>query len=107
MPSPLALYPLVVRWLQAMDVAPRSVALVALGQLVTALLAGQSLRPSALARALLSPHGVPARQRYKRVACCWERPWTHGSRPPGSPRGASARRWRWWSPTPRGRAPRG
>ena len=52
MPSPLALYPLVVGWLQAMDVAPRASALVALGQLVTALLAGQSLRPSALARAL-------------------------------------------------------
>jgi hypothetical protein len=58
-----------------MEVAPRSVALVALAQLVTALLAGQSLRPSALARALLSPSGVPARQRYKRVARCWDRPW--------------------------------
>jgi hypothetical protein len=75
MPSPLALYPLVVGWLQAMDVAPRASALVALGQLVTALLAGQSLRPSALARALLSPQSVPARQRYKRVARCWERAW--------------------------------
>jgi hypothetical protein len=75
MPSPLALYPLVVGWLQAMDVAPRRVALVALSQLVTALLAGQSLRPSALARALLSSQSVPARQRYKRVARSWDRKW--------------------------------
>jgi hypothetical protein len=58
-----------------MDLAPRPVALVALAQLVTALLAGQSLRPSALARAFLSSPGVPARQRYKRVARSWDRPW--------------------------------
>jgi hypothetical protein len=46
-----------------------------LAHLVTALLVGQSLRPSALMRALLSPSPVPARQRYKRVARAWSRPW--------------------------------
>src|SRR5438105_1921462 len=50
-------------------------ALSALAHLVTALLVGQSLRPSALMRALLSPLPVPARQRYKRVARVWSRPW--------------------------------
>jgi hypothetical protein len=50
-------------------------ALTALAQLVTALLIGQSLRPTALMRALSSPLPVPARQRYKRVARAWTRPW--------------------------------
>src|SRR5438128_8499226 len=50
-------------------------ALVALAHLVTALLVGQSLRPTALMRALSSPVPVPARQRYKRVARAWTRPW--------------------------------
>jgi hypothetical protein len=49
-------------------------ALSALAHLVLALPAAQSLRPSALMRMLLSPHAVPARQRYKRVAHLWERP---------------------------------
>ena len=69
------LYPLVVAWLQAMDAAAHPAAVVALAHLVVALLRGQSLRPSALMRALLSPTAVPARQGYKRVARCWERPW--------------------------------
>jgi hypothetical protein len=47
----------------------------ALAHLVTALLVGQSLRPTALMRALLSPMPLPARQRYKRVARAWSRPW--------------------------------
>src|SRR5947209_20400164 len=47
----------------------------ALAHLVTALLVGQSLRPTALMRALSSPLPVPARQRYKRVARAWTRPW--------------------------------
>jgi hypothetical protein len=50
-------------------------ALTALAHLVTALLVGQSVRPTALMRALSSPLPVPARQRYKRVARAWTRPW--------------------------------
>lgn len=75
MPSPAELYPLVVPWLQAVGLTAHPTALVALADLVTALLVHQSLRPSALMRALLSPVGVPARQRYTRVARSWERPW--------------------------------
>src|SRR5918911_5248287 len=73
--SPQELYPLVLTWLQALEVCSHPTALGALAQLVVALLCGQSLRPSALMRALLSPTPVPARQRYKRVARCWVRPW--------------------------------
>src|SRR5690242_4300841 len=75
MPSPLELYPLVVAWLQALEITPHPTALVALAELVAALLAHQSLRPSALMRALLSPVAVPAAQRYKRVRRSWDRPW--------------------------------
>jgi len=73
--SPQELYPLVLSWLRALDLCPHPAALVALTHLVVALLCGQSLRPSALMRALLSPTPVPARQRDKRVARFWERPW--------------------------------
>lgn len=73
--SSTELYPLVRAWLQAMGVAPHATALAALAHLVTTLLVGQSLRPSALMRALLSPTPVPARQRYKRVARAWTRRW--------------------------------
>jgi hypothetical protein len=73
--TPQALYPLVLDWLQALDLASRPVALTSLTHLVVALLRAQSLRPSALMRALLSPSPVPARQRYKRVARAWDRPW--------------------------------
>ena len=69
------MYPLVLAWLQALDVCPHRAALAALTHLVVALLVGQSLRPSALMRALLSPVPVPARQRYKRLARFWARPW--------------------------------
>ena len=68
-------YPLVRAWLQAMGVAPHATALAALAHLVTTLLVGQSLRPSALMRALLSPSPVPARQGSKRVARAWTRRW--------------------------------
>jgi len=68
-------YPLVLSWLHALDVCPHPTALSALTQLVVALLHGQSLRPSALIRALMSPTPVPARQRYKRVARALDRPW--------------------------------
>jgi hypothetical protein len=73
--SPQELYPLVLTWLQALEVCRHPTALAALAHLVVALLCGQSLRPSAVMRALLSPTPVPARQRYKRVARFWERPW--------------------------------
>ena len=73
--SPHALYPLVQTWLQALELPCRPLALSALAHLVLALLAAHSLRPSALMRMLLSPHAVPAHQRYKRVAHFWERPW--------------------------------
>src|SRR5919199_6282873 len=73
--SPYELYPFVLLWMQALEVTPSSAAMTALTHLVVALLSGQSLRPSALMRALLSPTPVPARQRYKRLARFWERPW--------------------------------
>jgi len=66
--SPQEVYPLVLSWLQALEVCPHPTALRALTHLLVALLHGQSLRPSALMRALLSPTPVPARQRYTRVA---------------------------------------
>jgi hypothetical protein len=73
--SPHELYPLVLTWLQALDLPCPPLALSALVHLALALRAAQSLRPSALMRALLSPHAVPTRQCYKRVARFWERPW--------------------------------
>src|SRR5437764_5301138 len=73
--SPHELYPLVQLWVHALELAPSPAALSALTHLLVALLTAQSLRPSALMRALLSPQAVPARQRYKRVARFWERPW--------------------------------
>jgi hypothetical protein len=72
--SPAELYPLIDAWLQGLGLS-RVVARAALGQLVTALLVGQSLRPSALMRALESPTAAPARQRYKRVRRARVRPW--------------------------------
>src|SRR5919199_3314140 len=73
--SPYELYPFVLLWMQALEVTSSSAAMTALTHLVVALLSGQSLRPAALMRALLSPKPVPARQRYKRLARFWERPW--------------------------------
>ena len=72
--SPAELYPLLDAWLQSLGLS-HAVARAALGQLVTALLVGQSLRPSALMRALESHPAAPARQRYKRVRRAWARPW--------------------------------
>jgi len=71
---PAELYPLVLLWVQAVGV-PHATARAALAHLMTALLAGQSLRPSALMRALLSPDGVPARQRSKRLRRALDRRW--------------------------------
>lgn len=75
MPSPVELYPLVVLWLQAMGVVPHASGLVAVADVLTALLTTQSLRSATLMRALLSDAGVPAAQRYKRLARLWQRPW--------------------------------
>lgn len=75
MPSPFELYPLVVVWLQAVGITTHPTAVVALADVVTALLVHQSLRPSALMRALLSPLAVPAAQRYRRVRRAWDREW--------------------------------
>jgi hypothetical protein len=69
------LYPLVVAWLQALGAVPHAAALPALAALLTGALLAQSLRPSALSRALLSPTDGPARQGYKRVARAWSRRW--------------------------------
>lgn len=75
MPSPDIRYPVVRSWLQALGITTHPIALVAPAQLVTALLACRSLRPSALMRALLSPVDVPARQRDQHVARSWDRRW--------------------------------
>jgi hypothetical protein len=56
-------------------VAPHRTAQATLAGLVSAVLLGQSVRPSALARALPSPQPVPARGRYQQVARAWDRPW--------------------------------
>jgi hypothetical protein len=75
MSSPHELYPLILLWLQGLDGLGHAKDLASLAHLVTALLVGQSLRPTALMRALLSPDPVPARQRYKRVERAWTRRW--------------------------------
>lgn len=73
--SPQEVYPAIVVWLQAMGGVNHRTAQVALAQLVTALVVGQSLRPASLARALPSPVPVPARARYQQVARAWRRRW--------------------------------
>lgn len=67
--------PLVLAWLNALEVGRQRTGRAALVVLVTAVLVAQSLRPAALMRALLSPRPVPARQRYKRVAHRLNSPW--------------------------------
>jgi len=73
----LELYPLIEAWMQALpaSIQMHAPALRALAHLVTALLVGQSLRTTTLMRALVSPLPLPARQRSKRVARAWRRPW--------------------------------
>ena len=73
--TPTEVYPLVVLWLQALGGPAHATAQQALGQVLTALLVGQSLRSAALMRALLSLEGGSARQGYRRVARAWTRPW--------------------------------
>lgn len=72
---PQEVYPLVLAWLNALEVGRHRTGRAALAALVTAVLVAQSLRPAALMRALLSPRPVPARQRYKRVARRLTSPW--------------------------------
>jgi hypothetical protein len=73
--TPQEWYPLVLDWLRALAAPAHPLATAALTHLVVALLSAQSLRPSALRRALLSRLPVPARQRDKRLARAWDRPW--------------------------------
>ncbi len=75
MPAPSAVYAAVLACLQLLEVARHRTAQAALANLVSALLLGQSLRPSVLARSLPSPQPVPARDRYRQVARAWDRPW--------------------------------
>ncbi|HZO29099.1 MAG TPA: hypothetical protein VFH48_24260, partial [Chloroflexota bacterium] len=72
--SRVELYPVVGAWSEVLGLSP-AVARGAPGHLVTALLVGQRLRPSALLRALESPVAAPARQRYQRGRRAWARPW--------------------------------
>lgn len=65
--APAELYPAVVAWLQVMGVVGHASGLASMSEVVTALLIGQSLRPSNLGRAILSPATVGARHRYRRV----------------------------------------
>jgi len=65
--APAELYPAIAVWLQAMGAVDDVRGLASVAELVTGLLVGQSLRPSQLVRALLSPAGVGARHRYRRV----------------------------------------
>src|SRR4051812_49784787 len=85
MPTPQEVYPVLLLWLQACAGPAHPTAGAALAHLVTALLVGQSLRPSALMRALVSPQPVPARQRYRRGGGGWGR--APPSPPPPAPRG--------------------
>ena len=72
---PVQLYPVILAWLNALEVGRHRTGRAALAALVTAVLVAQSLRPTALMRALLSPRPVPARQRYKRLARLLGSPW--------------------------------
>src|SRR6266571_1539435 len=74
MPAPTVLYTMILDWLYAMGCPQHQTARCALADQVTAVLTGQSLRPSARMRALLSAATVPARQRYLRAARALGRP---------------------------------
>lgn len=75
MRSPTALYPLLEQWLHALDRDWHASARRAVAQVLAALLVAQSLHPADLVRALDCPSAVPARQRFKRLARSWDRPW--------------------------------
>ena len=73
--SPQEVYPVVAAWLGALQIAGHRTAVMALAHLVTALVLGQRLGTASLMRAVGSPSLVPARQRYRRLARAWTRPW--------------------------------
>jgi hypothetical protein len=73
--SPEEVYLVVREWLLAMELVGHRSAVGALAHLVTALLLGQRLAAASLMRAVGSRWPVPARQRYRRVARAWRRPW--------------------------------
>lgn len=63
---PEQLYPLLLRWLQALKVGAHQTSQQAIAAQLTALLTAQSMRPAPLMRALPSPQPVLAHQRYRR-----------------------------------------
>lgn len=67
MPCSALLYPPVLVFLQTLGLTRHRTSLAAVARLVTALLVGQSLRPSSLLRGLVSSPAVPAAQRYRRL----------------------------------------
>jgi hypothetical protein len=73
--APVELYPAVYAWLQAVGAIPRAAGVSGVAHLVTALVLGQSLRATSLARTMVSEPGVPARQRYRRVRRILTRRW--------------------------------
>lgn len=73
--APSAVYPIVLAWLTSLDGIPHAAARQSVAHLLTAVLQSQSLRATALMRALACAPTVPARQRYKRVARVLQRPW--------------------------------
>lgn len=66
--SSLTVYPFVMTWLQVLRVVPHRTSRAAVGAVLTALVCGQSPRPSVLVRALPDPVARPARTGYRRVA---------------------------------------
>jgi hypothetical protein len=72
---PEALYSALLPLLQALAWIPHATGQAAMAHVLTSLLVAQSLHPADLMRTTLSPLDVPARQRYKRLARVWTRPW--------------------------------
>jgi hypothetical protein len=75
MPAPMAVYPVVVQWIEAVVGPGQPWATAALAHLVLALLRSQRLTAASLVRAHLSDAPVPARQGFKRLARALARPW--------------------------------
>ena len=73
--SSAQVYPLVAAWLHSLEAIPHRTACAAVADRLTALLLGQSLRPSVLVRARPSPTARPARAGYRQVADGWQCPW--------------------------------
>ena len=73
--SSAQVYPLVAAWLHQLEAIPHRTACAAVADRLTALLLGQSLRPSVLLRACPSPTARPARAGSRQVAAGWQCPW--------------------------------